>query len=357
MRIEIVFAAFAIIAVIDKITGNRFKLGDEFDKGIMTTGPLIISMSGMLVLAPVLSAALSFAFKPMLEFFGIDLSSIAAFFPSDSGGAPMAYALSDNVPVRGYNGIIVASMFGATICPVIPMALQMIDKKYHEDVLLGFLCGFATIPLGCIVAGLMIGLSIFEILLNTAPVIILAIFICLGLIKSPDRVRKILGFVGSTLFVVVLVGLAIGIVDSLTGIKILPTISPLEDAFLIIGNIAIILAGVFPLLAIISKIFNPLFMKVGKALKIDNTSVLGLITSLANAIPVFSLIEKMSKKGRVMNMAFMVSAGFVFGDHLAFALSFDNAFALPMVVGKIVGGISALVLSNMILMKGTEENE
>ena len=357
MRIEIVFAVFAIIAVVDKITGNRLKLGDEFEKGIMTTGPLIVSMSGMLVLAPVLSAALSFAFRPVLEFCGIDLSAIAAFFPSDSGGAAMAYELSGNIPMRGYNGIIVASMFGATICPVIPMALQMIDKKYHDDVLLGFLCGFATIPLGCIVAGLMVRLSIIEILLNTAPVIILAIFICLGLIKAPDKVRRVLGFVGDALFVVVLVGLALGIVDSLTGIKLIPTIAPLQDAFLIIGNIAIILAGVFPLLAIVSKIFSPLFMKVGKILKIDNTSVLGLVTSLANAIPVFSLIEKMNKKGRVMNMAFVVSAGFVFGDHLAFALSFDNAFALPMVVGKLVGGITALILANIILKKGTNENE
>ena len=58
-----------------------------------------------------------------------------------------------------------------------------------------------------------------------------------------------------------------------------------------------------------------------------------------------------------MNMAFVVSAGFVFGDHLAFALSFDNAFALPMVVGKLVGGITALILANIILKKGTNENE
>ena len=33
MKIEYIFAAFALLAILDKITGNRFKLGDELEKG------------------------------------------------------------------------------------------------------------------------------------------------------------------------------------------------------------------------------------------------------------------------------------------------------------------------------------
>ena len=54
MKIEYIFAFFAIIAVFDKITGNHFKLGDGFEKGIMTMGDLLISMAGMIVLSPLI---------------------------------------------------------------------------------------------------------------------------------------------------------------------------------------------------------------------------------------------------------------------------------------------------------------
>lgn len=354
MKLEIIFAVFAIIAIIDKIFGNRFKLGDEFDRGISTAGPLILSMSGMIVLAPILADGFSFLFRPALEFFKLDLSMIATLFPSDAGGASMAYELSDNVALRGYNGIVVASMFGATLCPVIPLSLQMIDKKYHGDVLIGLLCGIATIPVGCIVAGCIIGIGFKELLLNTLPIIILSALICLGLIKVPELVRKLLALVGKLLLALVAVGLGIGLIHTLCGIEIIKNTAPLEESFLIIGNIVIILAGVFPLLSIISRLFNKVFEKLGKLLGIDNTSVLGLVTSLANSIPVFSMMGDMTKRGRIMNMAFAVSAAYVLGDHLAFALSFDSSFALPMIVGKATGGITALVLAHFVCKKEKE---
>ncbi len=348
MKIELIFVIFAVIGAIDKIIGNRFKLGEEFDKGIMTAGPLIISMSGMIVLAPVLATALKAVFGPVLEFLHMDASVLSAFFAVDAGGASMAYELSANEAVRGYNGIVVASMFGATICPVIPLALQMIDKKYHGDALIGFLCGFATIPVGCIVAGLMLGLSIGELLVNTLLILAISGVICLGLWKCPDLSQKIFGIIGAALTIFVTAGLVIGAVQMLLGITLIPGITPIAESFTIIGNIALILTGIFPLLAIISRIFNKVFLRFGKAMKLDNTSVLGLVTTLANSIPVFSMVEKMNQKGRILNMAFGVSAAYVFGDHLAFVLSFDRSFALSMVVGKLISGILAVVLASVV---------
>lgn len=354
MKLEFIFAVFAVLAVIDKVFGNKFKLGDEFDRGISTAGPLILSMSGMIVLAPILADGISFIFRPVLEFLHIDLSMIATFFPSDAGGASMAYELSEDVKMRGYNGIVVASMFGATLCPVIPLSLQMVDKKYHDDILVGLLCGIATIPLGCLVAGLIIGIELLPLLLNTAPIIALSALICFGLVKAPDFVRKLLGIVGKVLLALVAVGLGIGIIKTLCGFDVIKNTAPLEDSFKIIGNIVIILAGVFPLLSIISRLFNKAFEKLGKLLKIDNGAVLGLVTSLANSIPVFSMMGEYTSRGRIMNMAFAVSAAYVFGDHLAFALSFDSSFALPMIVGKLIGGFSALIIAHFVSKKKLE---
>ena len=160
MKIEYIFAFFALIAVLDKITGNRLKLGDEFERGIMTMGDLLISMAGMIVLSPILAKGLAFVFTPVIEFAGMDMSALASFFANDCGGAAMAYELSDNELLRAYNGHVLASMFGATICPVIPLALKMVGKEYHEDVLTGLLCGLATIPVGCFTSGLIMRVPI-----------------------------------------------------------------------------------------------------------------------------------------------------------------------------------------------------
>ena len=53
-------------------------------------------------------------------------------------------------------------------------------------------------------------------------------------------------------------------------------------------------------------------------------------------------------------MAFAVSAGFVFGDHLAFTLAFDGKYALPMIAGKLTGAVAALILANAV-SKSTKE--
>lgn len=351
MKLEYIFAVFALIGAIDKITGNHLKLGDEFEKGIMTIGVLVLSMAGPIVLAPLLADGLSFVFAPVVKFLHIDISVVSSFFACDSGAAIMAYELSDNEALRAYNGIIVSSMFGATICPILPLALKMIEKEYHEDALTGFLCGFATIPVGCIIAGLVMKIPFGTLILNTLPTIILSAFICLGLAKKPDLTRKIFALFGEVLMIVMIAGLTIGILHQLIGKTFVPGTTPITEAIEIVGNISLILAGVFPMLAIISKVFHKPFVKLGELLKINETSVLGFLTSLANSIPMFSTIKDMDKKGRILNMAFTVSAAFALGDHLAFTLAFDNNYVLPLVLGKLLSGISALVLADVIYKK------
>lgn len=49
-----------------------------------------------------------------------------------------------------------------------------------------------------------------------------------------------------------------------------------------------------------------------------------------------------------MNMAFAVSASFVFGDHLAFTMAYNEKFVAGMVVGKIAAGISALLVAHLL---------
>lgn len=348
MKLELIFAFFALLGVIDKLAGDRFRLGSAFEKGLMTSGPLILSMAGMIVLSPVVARGVSAILTPVCAKIGMDVSVLAGFFAVDAGGASMAYSLSDNEAIRAYNGIIVASMLGATICPVIPLALQMVRKEYREDMLIGLLCGIAAIPVGCIIPGLFMGCGMVSLLINSLPMLAISVVICLGLWKKPRLVTKIFGGFGKLLMAFVCIGLLIGMLDLFAGVKVFEGAASLNEAFTIIGSISVILAGVFPLLEILSLLLKKPMAMLSRKLDVNDTAVLGFVTTLANSIPVFSMMEDMDKKGRVLNMAFAVSAGYVFGDHLAFVLSYDRSFALPMVVGKLIGGVAAMALAMMV---------
>jgi ethanolamine transporter len=67
-------------------------------------------------------------------------------------------------------------------------------------------------------------------------------------------------------------------------------------------------------------------------------------------------MEKMDKKGVALNSALAVSASFVFGSHLAFTMAFDGTYVTPMIVGKLISGICAVVLA-FVLYKGADESE
>ena len=62
-------------------------------------------------------------------------------------------------------------------------------------------------------------------------------------------------------------------------------------------------------------------------------------------------MEKMNRKGVVLNSAFAVAASYSFGSHLAFTMTFDRSYVLPMIIGKIVSGICAVLLA-LLLYKG-----
>ena len=62
-------------------------------------------------------------------------------------------------------------------------------------------------------------------------------------------------------------------------------------------------------------------------------------------------MDKMDKKGVVLNSAFAVSAAFALGGHLAFTMAFDIKYVLPMIVGKIISGIFAVLLALLIYKK------
>ena len=147
-------------------------------------------------------------------------------------------------------------------------------------------------------------------------------------------------------------GLVCAIVQTLTGFVIIPGLAPISEGFETVGAIAIVLAGAFPLVYVITKLLKKPLLNLGNALGVNDTAAAGLIASLANSIATFEMMKNMDSRGKVVNVAFAVSAAFVFGDHMGFTAGFAPQMLPAVIVGKLVGGVSAVVVALLLTRRG-----
>jgi len=215
----------------------------------------------------------------------------------------------------------------------------------------GILCGIVTIPIGVLIGGLVAGFPIGMVLRNLIPIVLIAVLIALGLWRAERAMVKGFELFGKFVVIVVTIGLAAAIVEELTGFSIIPGMAPISEGFATVGTIAIILAGAFPLVFVLTKLLRKPLMAVGRLLGINDAAAAGLIASLANSIATFGLVKDMNERGKVVNIAFAVSAAFVFGDHLGFTAGFAPEMIGPMILGKLAGGISAVVVAMWLTKK------
>lgn len=352
---EIVIAIMAIFAVLgaaDRIIGNRFGLGKEFEEGILAMGSLALAMVGVVSLAPVLAAILKPVVVPVYSLLGADPAMFAGtILACDMGGGPLAAELTTDPQAAMLGGVLTGSMLGATIVFTIPVAMGILKEEDRPAMAKGILCGIITIPIGVLAGGIGAGFPVSMVLRNLTPIILIAALIALGLWRAERAMVRGFAVFGKIVVAVVTVGLAAAIVEALTGFVIIPGMAPISEGFSTVGTIAIVLAGAFPLVYVLTKLLRKPLMAVGKWLGINDTAAAGLIASLANSIATFGMVKDMNERGKVVNIAFAVSAAFVFGDHLGFTAGFAPEMMGGMILGKLCGGISAVAAAMWLTRK------
>ena len=347
-----VMVGFAVLGALDRIFGSKFGLGKEFEKGILTSGELIMTMAGIMVLAPAIADLLVPIVSPIYAFFGADPAMFAgSLLACDMGGAPIAAELAESEEARLLGGIITSSMLGVTISFTIPTAMAMTKKEDAPFVAKGILAGILTIPVGIFFGGLTAGMNILFILKNMIPIVIVALIIALGIWKFERVTLVVFNVFGKIISAVALVGLVIAILDALIDFRPIENIASISESLSTIGEIALMLAGAFPLVFVLSKLLKKPLVKLGNKIGMNEAAALGIISCTVNSLLVFKSVEDMDERGKVVNMAFAVSAAFVLGDHLAYTLSFSPEGIFPMIVGKLSAGITAVAVAFLITRK------
>ena len=336
-------AVFALLGGLDRILGGRFGLGSRFEEGILSMGSLALAMVGIVSLAPVLAGILKPIVVPVYRLLGADPAMFAGtLLACDMGGGPLARQLTADPQAADLGGVITGSMLGATVVFTIPVAMGILEERDRPAMAKGILCGMVAIPFGILAGGLTAGYAFSMVLRNLVPIVLMALLIALGLWRAEKTMVAAFTAFGKIVVAVVTVGLSGAIIQALTGFVVIPGLAPISEGFETVGTIAIVLAGAFPLVYVLTRVLNKPLMALGKLLGINEPASAGLLASLANSIATFGMVKDMDDRGKVVNIAFAVPAAFVFGDHLGFTAGFAPELLPAMIVGKLVGGVFAV---------------
>ena len=367
--IMMIMMIFMLVGAVDKILGNKFGYGEKFEEGFNAIGPLALSMAGVVAAAPVLAEVLGPIITPIYTAIGADPSMFATtLLACDMGGYPLAMELASNEAFGNFAGLILGTMMGPTIVFTIPVALGIISKQDRSYLGAGVLAGLITVPIGCIVGGLAMSamteykLTFMQIIINLIPVIVIAGLIVIGLWFAPGPMIKGFNVFGTGVTIVITAFTAIAVFQQITGIMfplfdVMSTVdpetglTPLNSGLLTCGQIGIVLIGAFPMVEWITRTFGGALKKIGALLGMNEAGSAGMVANLANNIAMFNIMGDMNPKGKLLNVAFAVSAAFVFGDHLGFTAGVNQAMVTPVIVGKLVAGITALIVANILAPK------
>ncbi len=347
-----VMAIFALLGALDRIFGSRLGLGKQFEEGILAIGALALSMLGILSLAPVLARLLKPVLVPVYGFLGADPAMFAgSVLANDMGGAPLAAELALTREAGRFGGLIVGAMLGATIVFTIPVALGIIRAEDRPALAKGVLAGVITIPFGAFLGGLTAGFSVGMLLRNLIPIVLFALLIALGLWRFEAAMVKGFLWFGRFVVAVITVGLAAAVFTELTGVVLIPDTAPLSEGVEVVAGIGFVLAGAFPLVFVLTRLLKTPLRRLGRLLGMNETAAAGMVASLANSIPMLGLMKDMDERGKVINVAFAVSAAFVFGDHLGFTAGFDPTMLVSVIVAKLTGGVFAVLAALLLTRK------
>ena len=348
----LIYGCLALGAV-DYLTGNRLRLGGKFHEGLMAMGSLALSMAGIMALVPLISRFVAPAVVPFFDLIGADPALFAGILlPIDMGGYSMALDLAHSRELGLLSGCVLSTMMGCTLVFNIPVGLGIISSDDVQPFSLGMLCGFVTIPLGFFAAGMAMGIDLVVLLRNTSPIAVVSALLMVGIAQAPHAMVRGFTVFGRIVAALSVAGLVLGASLQLLGFDLVADMAPLDEGLLTVGRIGVTLAGAYVLVELLSRLLRRPLGVVGGKLGIGPKATLGVLACLAHAIPMFQNLKTFSERGKVAACAFSVSGSYMLASSLAFLAGVQPQMIGPMLLAKLVAGVSALVLALFVGRSG-----
>lgn len=386
-----IIMACALAGAIASAIKPESELGQQFVAGIDSIGPIFLPVAGIMASAPFLEAFVSSVFGPVYSAVGADPAMAATtFIAVDMGGYPLAEALAQTKE-SWIMAMMTGYMAGATIVFTIPVALKMLEKRDRKYLALGVMSGLLAIPIGVLVASVIIAvshpmirevvstnaeatyqlaLSFAQIGLNLIPLVVICVVLALGLKFKPDTMIK--GFIVfgrvmeaalKIVFVLVVIEYFTGIFSTVFGgFGFDPIIASDGDpevfrALETSGAIGMMLCGAFPMVYLIKRYLAKPLAKIGGVFGLSSDATAGLLAASANVLAALAMVKDLKARDKVLVMAFAVCCAFLFGDHLSFTANFQPTLIVPVLVGKFCAGVCAIIFANLLAVKKAQQLE
>ncbi|WP_018923925.1 ethanolamine utilization protein EutH [Salsuginibacillus kocurii] len=351
--ILLILTVILAISAIDYIIGSKFGLGKKFQEAFQMMGSLALIIVGIMTIAPLLAEGVYWFSSPVYQAVGIDPAAlINTILALDMGGHALAMEVGESEAAAVFAWVFIGTMYGPTITFTVPIAFGMLSKEDRPYFTKGILLGLVCAPLGCLAGGLTAGLPLELMLLNLVPALFFSCLTVFGLTFFHLRTLYVFTTIGQVVTSLAVIGIVLLAFDTLLPFTLVAGLTPLAESMSIIGQIVLVLAGALPLVHLLSRLLERPLARFGNIISINGKASAGLMASLAHTIPAFSLFPEMNPRGKTVVAAFCVSGAFVFGGHLGFVAGVDASYVFAMIVGKLTGGVCAILLAVFFSKEG-----
>ena len=349
-----VMACFMVLGAADKaLFSGRLGYGEEFEKGLGAMGPLSMSMVGIMCAAPSIGAFLGPALTPFFTAIGSDPSVAACMVLGvDSGGLPLALALAKTHEAAMLSGLGLGGSFGCIMTFALPISLSICSEESRPDVARGLVAGIIAAPFSLFTVAAVMGYGFGDVLRLGLPAFAVAAILALLLTFCRDAAVRGCLLVGRLMMAAFVVLLASAAIEHWFSVTLIPGMAPIGRQLEIVGEIGVMLSGAFPMVKFAERHFGGAIRGLARLLRIDSTASLGMIVSIANPLPMYVTLNRMTPEGRVVCSAFSGPVLCLIGDHLGFITAAYPAGTIPMLAGKILSAVLALMIALLLVRAG-----
>lgn len=346
-----IMAVCALIGGADRLAGNRLGLGKRFEDGFQLLGPTALSMAGLICITPLLSLGLEHTIVPFYRMLHLDPGMIGGVLALDMGGYQLCKELAADPAIGRYGGIIVGATLGCTVTFTIPVGMGMLGEREKPWFARGILAGLGALPVGILVGGLVCGVSVKSLIVQSIPVLLLAALLIFGLSRFPDSMIRGFSVFAAIIRAAGTVGIALGAFQYMTGRELIPELTPLEEALQVVSSIGIVLLGSLPFAQILQWGLKKPLQWIGGRIGLDESGTAGFLVGIVSALPVIADMKQMSKKGIVLNAAFLVCGTSMAAAHLGFVLGVDAPATGALLAGKLAGGVAGIGMAWLMMKR------
>ena len=113
----------------------------------------------------------------------------------------------------------------------------------------------------------------------------------------------------------------------------------------VVVNITLALLGSLPFAKLLQLVLNKPLDVIGTKLRIQNSACAGILIGMVSAVPVYTMMEDMNKRSRIIVSTFLIDGMAILGAHLAYTAANNPAMTASLLVCKLSASLVGLIIA------------